>query len=105
MAAGFARHLGGDNIRVDSRGSEPADRINPAAIAAIAEIGIDIATQTPRNRTDEVIISTDVVVNMGCGDTCLFLPGVRYVDFGREKTLGRRMRGQRFVALMRAPFA
>jgi arsenate reductase len=95
MAAGFARHLGGDNIRVYSRGSEPSDRINPAAIAAIAEIGIDIATQTPRRWTDEIIASTDVVVTMGCGDTCPFFPGVRYVDWALDDPAGKDVNGVR----------
>jgi arsenate reductase len=94
LAAGFARHLGGDNIRVYSRGSEPSDRINPAAIAAIAEIGIDIATQTPRNWTDEGIDSTDVVVTMGCGDAYPFLPGV--VASTGNSTTPRAMTGNTF---------
>lgn len=76
MAAGLTHHLGGGSVRVYSGGSEPADRINPAAIAAMAEIGIDIATQTPQKWTDEVIAQTDVVITMGCGDTCPVSGGV-----------------------------
>lgn len=89
MAAGFARHLGGDSIRVYSGGSEPADQINPMAVAAMAEIGIDIATNTPQKWTDEVIAATDVVITMGCGDTCPFFPGVSYVDWELDDPAGK----------------
>jgi arsenate reductase len=95
MAAGFARRLGGDRVRVYSGGSEPADQINQAAVAAMAEIGIDIATQTPRTWTDEIIASTDVVVTMGCGDTCPFFPGVRYVDWELDDPAGKDVKNIR----------
>jgi arsenate reductase (thioredoxin) len=81
MAAGFARHLGRDRIQVYSGGSEPADQVNPSAIAAMAEKGIDITHNTPQRWTDEIIESTDVVITMGCGDTCPVFPGVRYIDW------------------------
>ena len=89
MAAGLTHHLGGGSVRVYSGGSEPADRINPAAIAAMAEIGIDIATQTPQKWTDEVIAQTDVVITMGCGDTCPVFPGVRYIDWELDDPAGK----------------
>jgi len=89
MAAGLTRHFGGGSVRVYSGGSEPADRINPAAIAAMAEIDIDIATQTPQTWTDEAIAKTDVVITMGCGDTCPILPGVRYIDWELDDPAGK----------------
>ncbi|MGI9642956.1 MAG: arsenate reductase ArsC [Acidimicrobiia bacterium] len=88
MAAGFTRHIGGDGVDVYSGGSEPADQVNPAAVAAMAEKGIDIATQTPQRWTDEVVASTDVVVTMGCGDTCPVFPGVRYVNWELDDPAG-----------------
>ena len=80
MAAGFARELG-EGIEVFSGGSDPAEQINPVAVMAMAEVGIDIAASTPRRWTDEVIQAADVVVTMGCGDECPFFSGVRYEDW------------------------
>jgi protein-tyrosine-phosphatase len=81
MAAGWLQHLAGDRVHVYSGGSEPASEVNPAAIAAMAEVGIDIATQYPKPWTDEVVRAADVVVTMGCGDACPILPGKRYEDW------------------------
>jgi protein-tyrosine-phosphatase len=81
MAAGWLRHLAGDRVMVWSGGSEPASQVNPAAIAAMAEVGIDITTEFPKPRTDEVVRAADVVVTMGCGDTCPLYPGKRYEDW------------------------
>ena len=81
MAAGFLQHLAGDRIEVLSAGSEPADRVNPAAVEAMAEVGIDIASARPRLLDPEKVRSCDVVVTMGCGDACPFIPGKRYVDW------------------------
>lgn len=81
MAAGFMRHLAGGEVEVFSGGSDPADQINPIAVAAMAERGINIAGQSPRRWTDEIIKSADVVVTMGCGDECPFFPDVRYEDW------------------------
>jgi arsenate reductase (thioredoxin) len=81
MAAGFLRHLAGDRIQVLSAGSEPADRINPSAVEAMSEKGIDITDQTPKPWTDETVGTADVIVTMGCGDTCPVLPGKRYLDW------------------------
>lgn len=97
MAAGFTRHIGGDGVDVYSGGSEPADQVNPAAVAAMAEKGIDIATQIPQRWTDEVVASTDVVVTMGCGDTCPVFPGVRYVDWQLDDPAGRPVEAVRPV--------
>jgi arsenate reductase len=74
MAAGYLNHLAGDRIEVRSAGSEPADRINPAAVAAMAEEGIDIAAGAPKILTTEAVKNSDVVITMGCGDTCPFYP-------------------------------
>jgi arsenate reductase (thioredoxin) len=89
MAAGFLRHLGGDRVRVLSAGSEPADRVNPAAIEAMAEAGIDISANTPQVWTEETLEATDVVVTMGCGDACPVLPGKRYLDWPLEDPAGK----------------
>lgn len=89
MAAGFARSLGGSGVRVLSAGSEPADRVNPAAVEAMAEVGIDITASVPQRWTDEQLGATDVVVTMGCGDTCPYVPGTRYVDWPLEDPAGK----------------
>jgi protein-tyrosine-phosphatase len=81
MAAGWLRHLGGDRVEVFSGGSEPAADVNPAAVQAMAEIGIDIAGEFPRPWTDEIVRAVDVVVSMGCGDACPVYPGKRYEDW------------------------
>lgn len=81
MAMGFFKHLAGDQADVYSGGSEPADEINPAAIAAMAEKSIDIATEQPKRWTMDVLEAVDVVITMGCGDSCPVLPGRRYEDW------------------------
>ncbi|MBU1493618.1 MAG: septum formation protein Maf, partial [Actinobacteria bacterium] len=81
MAAGWARHLGGDAVRVASGGSDPAAVVNPGAVAAMAEAGVDIGGATPQRWTDQVVREADVVVTMGCGDTCPVFPGVAYEDW------------------------
>ncbi len=81
MAAGFLRHLAGDQIEVRSAGSAPADQINPVAIAAMAEVGIDITAGQPKVLTADVVQSSDVVITMGCGDACPYYPGKRYEDW------------------------
>ena len=75
MAAGFLSHLAGDTIEVRSAGSEPADKINPVAVQAMAEEGIDITAEQPKILTTEAVEASDVVITMGCGDTCPFYPG------------------------------
>jgi protein-tyrosine-phosphatase len=89
MAAGWLRHLAGDRITVYSGGSEPADRINPAAVAAMAEVGIDITTEFPKPWTDEIVRASDVVVTMGCGDACPLFPGKRYEDWQLDDPAGQ----------------
>jgi arsenate reductase (thioredoxin) len=89
MAAGFLRHLAGDRIDVLSAGSEPADAINPAAVAAMAEKGIDISAQQPRRWSDDTVEAADVIVSMGCGDACPVLPGKRYVDWELDDPAGK----------------
>lgn len=81
MALGWFNHLAGDQAVALSGGSEPASEVNPAAVAAMAEIGIDIGQQVPKRWTDEVVQAADVVVTMGCGDSCPFFPGKRYEDW------------------------
>ena len=81
MAAGCLKHLAGDRVDVFSGGSEPASTVNPAAIDAMAEIGIDIRSEFPKPWTDEIIRAADVVITMGCGDACPVYPGKRYEDW------------------------
>jgi protein-tyrosine-phosphatase len=81
MAAGWLRHLAGDAVEVFSGGSEPASDINPTAVAAMAEVGIDITSAMPKRWTDEIVRAADVVVTMGCGDVCPVYPGKRYEDW------------------------
>ena len=88
MAAGWMRHLAGERIEVYSGGSEPADQMNPVAVAAMAEKGIDISAQQPQRWTDDGIRAADVVVTMGCGDECPVYPGRRYVDWDLDDPAG-----------------
>jgi arsenate reductase (thioredoxin) len=81
MALGYFTHLAGDRAIAYSGGSEPADQVNPAAVEAMAEVGIDITTQQPKRWTQEMVEAADVVVTMGCGDACPFIPGRRYEDW------------------------
>jgi arsenate reductase len=88
MAAGWLRHLAGDQITVYSGGSEPAAEINPSAVAAMAEVGIDITTELPKLWTREIVRASDVVVTMGCGDACPLIPGKRYEDWQLDDPAG-----------------
>ncbi|KPI31598.1 arsenate reductase ArsC [Streptomyces sp. NPDC054950] len=81
MAAAFLTHLGGDRVEVRSAGSAPADTVNPAVVEAMREVGIDISARTPKILTTEAVRSSDVVITMGCGDTCPVFPGKRYLDW------------------------
>ena len=89
MAAGWLRHLAGDRIEVRSAGSAPASSINPVAVEAMAEVGIDIATQQPKLLSDAAVQSSDVVITMGCGDACPFYPGKRYEDWKLDDPAGQ----------------
>jgi protein-tyrosine-phosphatase len=91
MAAGYLRHLGGGRIEVRSAGSVPADQLNPVAIEAMLEEGIDIAAEQPKALTTDVVRDSDVVVTMGCGDTCPFYPGKRYEDWNLDDPAGRSL--------------
>ena len=89
MAAGYLRHLAGDTIEVRSAGSEPGDRINPVAVQAMAKDGIDIANEQPKILTTEAVKTSDVVITMGCGDTCPYYPGKRYEDWVLDDPAGQ----------------
>ncbi len=89
MALGWFNHLAGTRAIAWSGGSEPGKEVNPAAIAAMAEIGIDISSEYPKPWTDEIVRTADVVVTMGCGDACPFYPGKRYEDWELDDPAGR----------------
>ena len=89
MAAGFLAHLAGDAIEVRSAASAPADTINPAAVEAMAEVGIDITAQTPKILTTDAVQASDVVITMGCGDSCPIFPGKSYRDWVLDDPAGQ----------------
>ena len=89
MAAGFVAAMAGDRIEVRSAGSAPAETINPAAVDAMAELGIDISAQSPKILTSETVETSDVVITMGCGDACPVFPGVRYRDWALDDPAGK----------------
>ncbi|MBA2807312.1 arsenate reductase ArsC [Streptomyces sp. KM273126] len=91
MGAAFLTHLGGDRVEVRSAGSAPAESVNPAVVAAMTEVGIDISAETPQILTTEAVQSSDVVITMGCGDTCPVFPGKRYLDWQLEDPAGQGM--------------
>jgi arsenate reductase len=95
MAAGFLSHLAGDTIEVRSAGSAPADSINPAAVEAMAEVGIDITAQAPKILTTEAVEASDVVITMGCGDTCPIFPGKSYRDWVLDDPAGQGVQAVR----------
>jgi len=88
MAAGWLRHLAGDSVVVWSGGSEPESEINPAAVDAMSEVGIDITAEFPKPWTDEIVRAADVVITMGCGDACPLYPGKRYEDWELDDPAG-----------------
>ncbi|WP_300079087.1 arsenate reductase ArsC [Propioniciclava sp.] len=89
MAAAYLTHLSGGAVEVRSAGSAPADRVNPAAVAAMAEEGIDLSAETPKILTSAAVEASDVVITMGCGDTCPFYPGKRYEDWVLDDPAGQ----------------
>jgi len=89
MAAGWLRHLAGDRVEVLSGGSAPAEGINPVAVEAMAEVGIDIAANTPRALATDDVRASDVVITMGCGDACPIFPGKRYEDWALTDPAGQ----------------
>ncbi|CAB4640627.1 unannotated protein [freshwater metagenome] len=97
MAAGFMNHLGQGRVEVLSAGSAPKDSINPIAVEAMAEIGIDISNNTPKILTPEAVQQSDAVITMGCGDACPFYPGKRYEDWVLEDPAGQGIESVRVI--------
>jgi len=97
MAAGWLIHLAGDRVEVRSGGSEPADQINPVAIEAMREVGIDIAREQPTPLTTDAVATADVVITMGCGDVCPYFPGKRYEDWDLTDPAGQSIEVVRVV--------
>ena len=97
MAAGWLRHLAGDRVTVYSGGSEPANAINPMAVAAMAEVGIDITDELPKRWTDDTLGAADVIVTMGCGDACPYVPGKRYEDWPLDDPAGQELGAVRVI--------
>lgn len=97
MAAGFLEHLAGDRVEVLSAGSAPRESVNPDAVEAMAEVGIDIASNTPKILTTEAVRESDVVITMGCGDACPIFPGTRYEDWELDDPAGLDPAGVRRV--------
>jgi len=89
MAAGFLAHLSDGQVEVRSAGSSPGDQVNPSAIVAMAEVGIDISAQQPKVLTTDTVQASDVVITMGCGDACPIFPGKRYLDWDLEDPAGQ----------------
>jgi protein-tyrosine-phosphatase len=89
MAAAFLAHLAAGAVEVRSAGSAPSDQVNPAAVQAMAEVGIDIAAEKPKILTDQAVRESDVVITMGCGDSCPFYPGKRYEDWVLDDPAGK----------------
>ncbi|NLE81623.1 MAG: arsenate reductase ArsC [Rhodococcus sp.] len=97
MAAGFLRALAGDRIEVRSAGSVPAEQLNPVAVAAMAELDIDITAAEPRLLTPEAVKESDVAITMGCGDACPIFPGKRYEDWDLDDPAGRGIESVRAI--------
>ena len=89
MAAAYLEHLSAGRIEVRSAGSAPGERVNPSAVAAMGEEGIDISAPVPKVLTDESVVASDVVITMGCGDACPYYPGKRYEDWVLEDPAGK----------------
>lgn len=97
MAAGWLRSIAGDRVVVRSAGSAPADSLNPAAVAVMAEVGIDIAAEVPQVLTAEDVRESDVVITMGCGDACPIFPGKRYEDWQLDDPAGQGVESVRII--------
>lgn len=97
MAAGYLRHLAGGRVEVRSAGSIPAEQINPVAVEAMREEGIDITAEHPKILTTEAVQDSDVVITMGCGDACPFFPGKRYEDWKLEDPAGQGIEAVRLI--------
>jgi arsenate reductase len=97
MAAAFAREIGGDHVIVHSAGSDPAENLNPAVVEAMKEVGVDISKESPRILTDEMGRRADVIVTMGCGDSCPVYVGKRYLDWELEDPKGKDLEAVRAI--------
>ena len=97
MAAGLTSYLGGDRVSVRSAGSEPAGQVNRAAIAVMAELGIDISRELPKPLADDDVRVADVVITMGCGDACPIFPGKRYLDWELDDPAGQPIEAVRHI--------
>ncbi|GGZ37125.1 arsenate reductase [Streptomyces inusitatus] len=95
MAAAFLAHLAGDRVEVHSAGSAPGAAVNPTAVAAMAEVGIDISAETPKILTVDAVQASDVCITMGCGDTCPVLPATRYLDWTLDDPAGQGLEAVR----------
>jgi protein-tyrosine-phosphatase len=98
MAAGLTHVLSGGKVNVRSASADPADQINPAAVAALAEVGIDLPQEFPKPLTDEVVEAADVVITMGCGDACPIYPGKRYLDWHVDDPAGQPIETVRAIS-------
>ena len=97
MAAGYLRHYAGSRIEVRSAGSVPTEHINPIAVEAMSEDGIDISAEQPKVLTDEAVQDSDAVITMGCGDACPFFPGKRYEDWELDDPAGQGIEAVRLI--------
>ncbi|MGJ9424297.1 arsenate reductase ArsC [Nesterenkonia halotolerans] len=97
MAAGFLREIVGEAVEVRSGGTQPKDAVNPIAVEAMAEIGIDISQSLPQKLSDEAVRESDVVITMGCGDECPFYPGKRYEDWKLDDPAGQSLETVRTI--------
>jgi arsenate reductase (thioredoxin) len=97
MAAGFLSHLAGDRVQVLSAGSEPAGKVNPVAVEAMAEVGIDVSREKPKVLRDTAVREADVVITMGCGDACPIYPGKRYEDWDLPDPAGKPLAAVRAI--------
>jgi arsenate reductase len=95
MAAGWLSHLAGDRVEVRSAGSAPADQVNPAAVEAMREVGVDITAQIPKVLTADAVQASDVCITMGCGDACPVFPGKRYLDWKLDDPAGQGLEAVR----------
>jgi arsenate reductase (thioredoxin) len=95
MAAAYTMHLSGGAVEVRSAGSEPADQVNPSAVEAMLEEGIDMSAEQPKILTTEAVKDSDVVITMGCGDTCPIFPGKRYEDWELDDPAGKGVKSVR----------
>ncbi|MEU7941274.1 arsenate reductase ArsC [Microbispora bryophytorum] len=97
MAAGWLAHLAGDRVQVRSAGSAPAERVNPVAVDAMREVGIDISAESPKLLTADAVQASDVIITMGCGDACPVLPGKRYEDWKLDDPAGQGIEAVREI--------